>query len=259
MFTYKTFLLLIIFLYFNCVNEIVDTIPPAKPHLLPHAPDTAYGIEGIDAVPDSNWIEIVWVANKESDLSHYLLYRYSFHVGNLNFKYELDKNISTINYSIEATDTLSWIDSGVRVVDSLFRYSYYIFAVDNYGNKSISSDTVDYILIPKVSDAIQVNFIPRGTITNIIDPLFKINMSGSSQKFHSFIIKVMDLKLNKIIWISDILEDRFNPIETPYNDNKRALVDIVKGNEYQWRIDIIGSYGGDSGSETQWILFDTYY
>lgn len=127
-----------------------DTDPPAKPMLRPHLGDTGDQpvswnnqiIEindtnnGIDAVPDGNFIRIPWEPFIDTDVSHLDVYRFS------NF----EPTPVVIAQGVPATSR-SYLDQNTAWVERVW-YSYFIHLYDGSGNYSVS-DTVTYALLYK--------------------------------------------------------------------------------------------------------------
>lgn len=125
-----------------------DTTPPTPPTLRPHLGDTGdprvfylgqwYTIDdennGIDAVPDEDWIRIMWEPFIDTDLSHVKIFRYSYGVE------------PVLVDSISATRQF-YQDASPSLVEGVM-YSYFIDLVDTSGNAA-RSDTVSYALLGK--------------------------------------------------------------------------------------------------------------
>jgi len=129
----------------------VDKIRPIPPILVPHkgdlgdisivngAPVMQWNDEnnGIDAVPDGDWLRVSWEHLLDSDLDFIKIYRFD----------EFDPIpviIDTMQYN-QAQDF--YLDSKSSLLTNR-RYSYFIELVDNAGNTSLS-DTVSYSLLSK--------------------------------------------------------------------------------------------------------------
>ena len=130
-------------------NDNVDKIPPIRPVMVPHLGDT--GDEpaewnnltvilneennGIDAVPDGDWIRVLWDPFKDSDLSHVKIWRFN------DFEPEpvlVDSISAAARYYVDVSSDLT-----ERVW-----YHYFIDLVDLAGNSS-RSDTSSYALLSK--------------------------------------------------------------------------------------------------------------
>ncbi|MEN6444950.1 MAG: hypothetical protein ABFC98_02765 [Candidatus Cloacimonas sp.] len=145
--------LLMIILLFSCSGNDSpekDKIPPAAPNLLEHLGDTGDDpitiddVEvilnddnnGIDTVPDGNWIKIPWKRFIDNDLSHLKVYRFT----------EQNPEPQLIDTVPAAEDY--YLDQSYLVEREW--YYYYIELYDASGNFSVS-DTVSYAILAKSS------------------------------------------------------------------------------------------------------------
>ncbi|MBW6514226.1 MAG: hypothetical protein K0B87_05665 [Candidatus Syntrophosphaera sp.] len=130
-------------------NDNLDKIPPIPPVMVPHLGDTGDDPavwnnltlilneenNGIDAVPDGDWIRVQWDPFKDSDLSHVKIWRFS------DFQPEpvmVDSISASAKYYLDVDSDLT-----ERVW-----YHYFIDLVDLAGNSS-RSDTSSYALLSK--------------------------------------------------------------------------------------------------------------
>lgn len=144
-------LLVLLLGLFACVGnegDDKDTTPPANPVLRPHLGDTGdaqvnylgqmYTLDdennGIDTVPDEDWIRIMWEPFIDNDLSHVYIFRYEYGVE------------PVLVDSISATRQF-YLDSSPQLIENVW-YSYFIDLVDTSGNAA-RSDTVSYALLGK--------------------------------------------------------------------------------------------------------------
>ena len=143
--------LLLLALLFSCSGDDSpekDKIPPTTPKLISHLGDTGddpiivNGVtvslnddnNGIDTVPDGNWIKVPWEKFVDNDLSHVKVYRYS----------ESDPEPILIN-TVPASEDY-YLDQSSLVEREW--YYYYIELYDASGNFSVS-DTVSYAILAK--------------------------------------------------------------------------------------------------------------
>jgi hypothetical protein len=220
-----------------------DTIPPITPVLTPHLGDTgdppvAYEGQpvilsednnGIDAVPDGDWIKMVWDPFKDTDLSHVKIYRFS------NFDPEpvlIDSISSSEDY---------YLDTGDDITERVF-YSYFIDLVDQAGNAS-RSDTTTYSLLSKA-----ILLTPENNAT--ISPIsaeFKWNRSGTAAKYR---LVVWDENY-QYVWHQDLvtaLEEDPLSIIMPNN-----IAAEYSGRSLRWRVDSFDTEDGivfNMGSES---------
>ena len=132
-------------------NPDHDKTPPTAPTLIPHLgdmgdPGTNYynlpnlvGLtednNGIDTVPDDNWIRISWMPFIDTDLSHVKIYRFD----------EFNPTPAMLD-SIPYTKK-EYLDNSSNLQERTI-YSYFMDLVDSSGNVA-TSDTVSYALLTK--------------------------------------------------------------------------------------------------------------
>ncbi len=204
-----------------------DTTPPIPPVLTPHLGDTGdppvmYEGQlivlndennGIDTVPDGNWIRVSWNPFKDTDLSHVKIWRFN------NFDTEpalIDSISATADY---------FLDTDNQLTERVW-YSYYIDLVDLAGNES-RSDTTSYALLSKSLLLAPAN----GATITPLNAEFSWNRSGTAGKFR---LLVMDESYN-YIWHQDLyvaLEADPLTISMPTN-----LASQYSGQSLRWRVD----------------------
>ena len=214
-----------------------DTTPPSPPVLLPSPADSSWDETGTDAIPQEDWIQLVWLNRPEPDLKGYRIRRCT------------DEEMSTLL----ATKTLGSTDCDTvyqdQSVEIGVRYYYQVTAFDQAGNESAASDTVDYMLIPKLA---QENFTsPRGEIEER-EPVFSWTSTGEAMENY---LRVYDVLEERTVWVSP----GQNPFATPhfvrYNEDGTAADSLlIPGHQYWWRVDRRGSELR-SGSESNWVSF----
>lgn len=205
----------------------IDKIPPIRPILIPHLGDwgdepveyngqTVYLTDennGIDALPDGNWIRVSWEHFLDTDLDYVKIFRFD----EFNPTPVLIDSISSGNeYYSDSRSQLS----------THTRFSYFIEVVDNSGNSAIS-DTVSYSLLSK-----QIPIAPaNGSYANPSNITFEWQKSGEIDKF-----RILVLDENRFyIWHRDIpvaTEGDFFDTQLPAN-----LLQNYAGEFVYWRID----------------------
>ncbi len=205
----------------------IDKIPPIRPILIPHLGDwgdgpveyngqTVYLTDennGIDALPDGNWIRVSWEHFLDTDLDYVKIYRFD----EFNPTPVLIDSISSNNeYYSDSRSQLS----------THTRFYYFIEVVDNSGNSAIS-DTVSYCLLSK-----QIPIAPaNGSLANPSNITFEWQKSGEIDKFR---ILVLD-EDRFYLWHRDIpvaTEGDFFDTQLPAN-----LLQNYTGDFIYWRID----------------------
>jgi len=149
------FVLLIPVILINCSGKetfAVDTTPPDPVILIPHLGDTGDNIlvggvlvnddnNGIDTVPDNNWIRLQWQTVIDPDLSYIKIFRYGDYA---------PTPVDIDSLSRAQINLNEYLDNRLHLQPNAFgqKWSYYIQGYDLAGNHSVS-DTVSYKLLEK--------------------------------------------------------------------------------------------------------------
>ncbi len=219
---------------FACAGKdkiTVDKTPPAPPILTPHLGDLGDpAIEtyqnliptdennGIDAVPDGDWLRISWSHLLDTDLDYIKIFRFD---DSPNDPIHLTALIDSIQYNPSED---FYIDSNAALQTNI-RYSYYIEAVDNAGNSALS-DTVSYSLLSK-----QILTYPQ--INSNVNPnnvAFGWQKSGFVSKFRLLVFN----ENHDYLWQNDIqvtTEGDFFEVVWPNNPPQQYTGKIY------WRVD----------------------
>jgi len=217
-------------LLISCAGEDklkVDKIPPVSPILIPHLGDTGdlpviYENQtislndennGIDTVPDGDWIRILWQPFLDTDLSHVKVYRFN------EFQTTpvlVDSIPSSNRYYLDSSAALNY-----ETV-----YSYFIDLVDSSGNTA-RSDTVAYAILSKP----QLISPDQNASVTPADIAFRWARSGFASKYRAV---VFDANY-EYVWHQDLVvsfeEDQMS-ILFPVN-----LAQQYAGQSLTWRID----------------------
>jgi hypothetical protein len=213
----------------------VDNIPPIPPILIPHLGDLGdpppYPVyngqtiipddenNGIDAVPDGDWIKVSWEHFLDTDLDYVKIYRFDDNPNDIVHEVTLVDSIGSDNeYYIDSRSDLS----------TNVRYSYYIEVLDNSGNSAFS-DTVSYALISK-----QLLISPsNGAYQTPNNITFEWQRSGDLS-----IIRVLVFgEDHEYLWSSDIdvsFEDDVMTLNMPTNWQQSLG---YTGDYIYWRVD----------------------
>ncbi|NLW18999.1 MAG: hypothetical protein GXY81_04855 [Candidatus Cloacimonetes bacterium] len=204
-----------------------DTTPPITPVMTPHLGDTGdppviyqgqtvflnEDNNGIDTVPDGNWIRVSWDPFKDTDLSHVKIWRFN------NFNPEpalIDSISATADY---------YLDTDSRLTERVW-YSYFIDLVDLAGNSS-RSDTTSYALLAK-----SILLSPEnGATVSPLNARFSWNRSGEVGKFRLILFD----ENYEYVWHEDLfvaLEEDPLTISMPSN-----LALQYSGRSLRWRVD----------------------
>ena len=215
-----------------------DTTPPDPPVLLPSPADSSWDETGTDAIPDDNYIQLVWLMGSEDDLSGYKIYRSSPPL-------EILTLLATKTLGSGVCDTV-YDDQSVEIG---VRYSYIVTAFDQAGNESEWSEEMDYMLIPKLSDENLTS--PRGEIGER-QPTFIWISTGESMANY---LRVYDVLDERTVWVSPGQNPFSSPHSLLYNEDGMAADTLLTpGRQYWWRVDRQGSELR-SGSESRWVSF----
>ncbi len=189
--------------------------------------DMAEQERGIDAVAESNAIQIQWI--KQTIYDGYQLYRKSQSWDGFYLIAEISGEDST------------YVDMDVELFK---RYFYYIIGFSD--KQSTPSDTVNYMLVTK---AYNLSVSLQDSIT------FHWQLEDIAPD--EYILKLFDDTSNEKIWFSRIKSSYQGMSESViYNwDGMAAGRDLAAGVRYRWRVDIVGP-ANHSGSESRWHRFE---
>lgn len=227
----------------------VDDTPPITPELIPHIgdlwdpanPDYQNIIptddnNGIDAVPDGDWIKISWNHFLDTDIDYVKIYRFD---NNPNDVIHPTTMIDSIQY-----DPLKdyYIDSKAPLQTNI-HYSYFIKVVDEAGNSS-TSNTVTYSLLSK-----QILVSPQ--INSVVNPTnvsFNWQKSGIVTKYR---ILVFD-ENHENLWAQDVPVtdegDYFNAIWPNYPQQYTGSYIYWRVDAFEWDSDL-GIFIGSESNE----------
>lgn len=225
-------LLLMLFLL-SCSGEDDDgrdTTSPFAPRLIRHlgntgdAPVIYDGFpvvlnddnNGIDAVPEGQWIRVSWKPFVDNDLSHVVIYRYS----------DIDPNPLQLA-NIPANRSF-FLDQS-NLVERTW-YSYFVELFDTSNNSAVS-DTVSYALLAK-SNLIYPMNNEIVSLTNL-----RLEWDLADDRAGVYRVLVWD-ENNTLIWSEDY------PISVPEETFSVPFPNIVNppissGSAIRWRVDYL--------------------
>jgi hypothetical protein len=270
-------LLILIPLIFSCTGKEklpTDTTPPTKATMIPHVGDlgdatqgqytvktpdgdqivTVYPItddnNGIDTVPDDNWLRVQWSTLYDDDLDYLYIWRLR---KNLIGPYDLTK-VDSIRIGSPAPN--SYLDHSLS--EGEFSplgtdWYYFIELVDQAGNSTVS-DTVGYHLSAKVIQD-QPSFEQH--IESPYPVTFKWYCLTSETISHYRLLLLSESK--SIIWSQDVYDTDPNTsyLEVIYGDNT-TQEPVLNSGEYYWRVDaFMDGEAVAGGSESNEVPF--YY
>jgi hypothetical protein len=138
-------------LMLGCASEevAVDMDPPNQVQIIPHSADTVLVEQGIDALPEGNYIYLSWEQNLATDLAGYRVYRRAHEDEPTDFMLIADLEKDETEYEdrdpVVAPDQVTGLTTG---------FSYRVSAYDESGNEGSLSEEVYYKLLlkPDLSD-----------------------------------------------------------------------------------------------------------
>ncbi len=221
---------IIIAMMFSCSGDDPldqDTDPPFAPTLRPHLGDTGdpsvvwnglsvvinENTNGIDTVPEGDFIRVTWEPFVDTDLSHLDVYRF----------YHGLAEPELIATGISPT-TMSYTDTQDIIPNTW--YSYYTKLFDAAGNSSVS-DTVSYAIISKCTPLDPINGA-------VVSPLgLKLHWANDSTGADSFRI---------LMWREDgtLLHSEDIDLDVPTDIYEYSVpngLSFTSGERIRWRID----------------------
>ncbi len=250
----KYFILSFLLILVGCAGETpteVDPNPPSQPGMIPHLGNTGdlvyddfgnivdtlnfhnpaisdYELNGIDAVPQGDWIKIQWQEITDLNIDRIEVYRFSYDdfLAYHNTSQDYPEKIATINNP----QAIMYRDLSVQAYVGMDKDWFYFIKVTNIYENWAKSDTVGFKLIDKPilegpPDNVQVSSMQDITFSWLEDPSFT---------FQNRRILVFDSNYN-LVWV----HSEFG-VETSvdYSGN-----DLASG-DYYWRLE---SYGYPHG------------
>jgi hypothetical protein len=213
----------------------VDKIPPGQVALIPHLGDTGDSVNGqrrlndsnngIDAVPDSDWLRIEWQPILDPDVNHIKIFRY----GDYSPVTEIDQLSRNQWIKNEYIDKSLSAESPVGQ-----EWFYYVESWDLAGNFAVS-DTVSYKLTEKpelVSPANNAVMSHNETIT--------FAWRETQDALH-YRVLVFDSD-NKYIWHGDYFDVEESDYTLKYRGPDLSIYDAII-----WRVDAFGDLVNEQG------------
>ncbi len=216
----------------------IDTTPPLKANLIHHLGDTGDVVgdsicnyidpnnteremNGIDAVPEGNKIQIQWEPIQDSDIDYIRIMRFT--------QEDWDENTNTIDFivcvdSIEVPNNPFYLDDNPPIEKNLF---YFIDLVDFAGNSTVS-DTVCYKLVDK----------PLLSSTQVYPDSILFEWTNEAAEIISRRILLFDSN-HDLIWSLDPNDP--NPEDPDAMPIKYTGDTLEPGSNYSWRVDVFGS------------------
>ncbi len=210
------------FLTTGCVEEQIalDLTPPSVISFTPRNADSALVEQGIDAVPEGDYITLSWEASGAGDLAGYRLYRRNEDEEGAEriLIAELGKN----ELSYEDRDTALAPDQATGLSSG---FAYWITAFDESGNESGLSESAYYKLMvkPELNEP-----VVQG------DTLTLSWTYNQSQDVDYFAVRLFRLDQGSWVpfWIT--VHELFYPLSVTYTEPLEA-------GSYLFQVDVIGA------------------
>lgn len=230
---------LIIFLLFiivSCASSdkvYKDTTPPLKPILIPHLGSIGDNEwlsddnNGIDALPDGEWIRIQWHKLLDNDLKIIRIYR---------FAKDLNQNpvkIDSIGWNNEEYIDRLLPESVGQITAIETDWHYFIKVLDHANNYTVS-DTVKFKLIQK---PILTEPEEDAVFSNSSQITFRWRKQSSSTRLR---LLLFDDETGKLIWHYDEIN-----ITEEIIFQKRYDGNPLPAGSYTWRVDSRGDMDYD--------------
>jgi hypothetical protein len=224
-------------------NTGINSQVPSRVKMVMRSQDTASVELGIDAVPESDGIQVQWQKLYHPSLRYYHLWR----------KGEYDLTFTRIKVidperSSQGGDT-TYIDMDINF-DPPTYYFYFVAAANKEGNEGTPSDTVKYMLLDK---AILIS-PDQGVIDSNFIFKWEFNTEHHPEP-QEYILRIEEAFTKKMIYSHVFWNENLLPgVFTLNLSDKEPDFAIPEGN-YRWRIDCIGEDAESSGSESEWLHF----
>ncbi len=230
-----------------------DTVPPVAPVLIGHLGDTGDDPQvvgnqtivwnddnnGIDTVPEGNWIKVPWEPFVDTDLSHVKVYRFSQ-------SNPVPTLINTVPSAVQY-----YLDQSALVEREW--YSYFVELYDASGNFSVS-DTVSYAILAKPlltspADGEQVNPLNLTLTWNLGD--------SNTTMFRVLVWDQNDRLVYRPLYFYAPTEENPPPPQVPF---PILTPTPASGQIFRWRVDAfdwdetMGMYMGSESDERTFVI-----
>ena len=223
---------------FSCTSTDGPILPaPGKVSMVPHSDDMAEIELGIDAVPESDGIQVQWFDLNDRNIESYRIYRRN----ESETFYKLIKTID-LEKASAGSDT-TYIDNDPNL--KLNSYNYYYVTAVNKDAEGLPSDTIRYYLYEKPETT-----GPSGSIN--VNPVFYWTFPVLPD---SFILRIEEYFTERIYFIRKFqsnYDHDWQELDVSQIENPPIF---PSNQQYRWRVDIIGPDSESSGSESGWLTF----
>lgn len=222
----------------GCVREEIaaDLDPPPIVQITTRTPDAALIEQGIDAVPDGDFIYLSWLPSDADDLAGYRLYRQAEDTTARQRIADLEANI--IEY--EDHDSLLAPNQETGLSKGFF---YWVTAYDEGGNESGLSEEAYYRLMAK---------------PDLNQPVVGENSLILSWSYTLDDPFDVDYYVIRLLWVID---NEWTPfwVQThqEYSQLNATYYESLASGTYRFQVDVVGATPQDlpSGSES-WLEFE---
>lgn len=226
-------------LLIGCAREEIasDQEPPPVPQFIPRGADTLFVKQGIDAVPEGDFIDLSWLPSEADDLGGYRIYRRAEDSADV-VPPELVVDLTTAQLAGDIF--LSYVDNGdVLFSDSSAGFFYWVSAYDESGNESAPSESAYFRLMKKAD--LQAPLVVADTLQ------LSWNYTGDPFEVDYFVVRLF--RQQGGVWTPFWLY-KYNvyfPAQVDY-------VGVLAGGAYRYQVGVVGASPPDrpSGSEAAW-------
>jgi hypothetical protein len=219
---------------------------PGKVQMVAHSfADDILAIErGIDAVPESDGIYLVWYSLRDANIGQYNIYRRRDDETFFN-------RIKIIDLEVESPprDT-TYIDDNADAGLNLNTYYYYFVTASNKdGLEGLAGDTLKYKLLDK-----PVTRLPDGHEMPVDSlPILKWDFVDI---YNLYILRIEN-SFKQLQYVGVFQSNYDNNSQTLNLEDEEKVPNFPKlqAGTYQWRIDLVGDDEDTSGSESNWKTF----
>lgn len=234
----------------NCNASGPDANPLAQPKWECPRPITGAQEAGIGASPEDDGIHLRWTIGDDPDLvGYYIRRRTSDDV--------IDRLYTTVPLSREELAnrgrTMERVDSDVEIGTT---YYYVLLAYDPQGNRSMRSDTVSYMLLPK---PMQYNPEPGSTVITS-RPTFVFGPRETLLNVTTYVIRVTRKTTGEVVWLSPPRTMGYLPSELStvlYGSGGTVALDSLPPGTYRWRVDLFCGFATESAGAPCGCVYDT--
>jgi hypothetical protein len=228
----------------SCGLDIEDPFPPSPPVWVQKSLPEEWPERGIDA-HESGGIFLEWEPSLGEDIVAYNIYRAAWHDVNDSLgDYQLIRRLEVVS-----TPDVYFVDEAAQINT---KYWYKIESHDDSDNRSVSSDSVSYMLLPQID----VSTMSPNSLAVTMNEAGHLSWSyGFSLIMENYYLSILNEE-NKLV-----TRVTLSPGDYIYGNESWKIpteIGLESGQVYKWRIDTGARYVDDhetAGSESQWASF----